>query len=100
MFLITILSKIWGRDYDLPTSLAVAVFVILIGNPYTMFLPGFVLSVCAILGIIIVVPALGNNLNQKIKLPDTMSSSLGIQIFNTARITLLIILILIHIHLY
>lgn len=23
MFLITILSKIWGRDYDLPTSLAV-----------------------------------------------------------------------------
>lgn len=81
MFLITILSKIWGRDYDLPTSLAVAVFVILIGNPYTMFLPGFVLSVCAILGIIIVVPALGNNLNQKIKLPDTMSSSLGIQIF-------------------
>lgn len=81
MCIVYIGSVITGRDYDLPTSLACAVFVILLKNPYTMFSSGFVLSVSAILGIAITVPVLTNSIKSKSKFINGMLSSLGIQIF-------------------
>lgn len=81
MFAIFMCANMWGPDYDMLTSLSFAVLVILIINPYAMFLSGFVLSVSAILGIIVVVPFLDNIFNCKSKIVKAITASLGIQIF-------------------
>jgi len=81
MLAVFMCANIWGRDYDLPTALSLAVLIILIGNPYTLFLSGFVLSVSAVLGVIIVVPVLEEIFHCKSKIIKGMFASLGIQIF-------------------
>lgn len=81
MFVIFMCANIWGCDYDMLTSLSVAVFVILLINPYTIFLSGFLLSVSAVLGIISVVPFFDNMISCKSKIIKGMVSSLGISIF-------------------
>ncbi len=81
MFAVFIGASVKGRDYDLPTSLAAAVIYILLSNPYTLFLPGFILSVSAVMGIITVVPVFSLLVKSKSKLLKAMYTSLGIQIF-------------------
>ncbi len=56
MFAIWVGADICGRSYDLPTSLGVAVIVLVISNPYVLYQTGFLLSFGAILGIIILIP--------------------------------------------
>lgn len=58
MFAISIGAEILGKEYDLPSSLGAAVLFLLYCNPYVLFQTGFLLSVSAILGIIVVLPIL------------------------------------------
>lgn len=57
MFAISVGASAAGRGYDLPSALGAAVLWILADNPYALFQPGFLLSVGAILGIILILPA-------------------------------------------
>lgn len=50
---IYLLSKYIYRDNDSPTSLAVAVLIMTLVNPFTVFNAGFILSVLSVAGIII-----------------------------------------------
>lgn len=82
MFIVLMCAQIWGRDYDLATSLFTAVAVIVIKNPFSMFLPGFVLSVSAVLGIITVHPILLQLFSSKNKLINGMLSSFAISVIS------------------
>ena len=58
MFLIRIGADMTGRVYDLPTSLAVAAAVVVIGQPLYLLDAGFLLSFGAILGLTLINPIL------------------------------------------
>lgn len=58
MFLITIGADITGRDYDMPTSLALSAAVITAWQPLYLFDAGFLLSFGALGGIAVVAPCL------------------------------------------
>ncbi len=51
MFLILILSYITGRKYDSINALGFTCFILLVKNPMYIINSGFILSVCAVLGI-------------------------------------------------
>lgn len=57
MFAISMGAQVIGTDYDLPSALSAAVLCILAWNPPAIFQAGFLLSVGAVLGIILVIPA-------------------------------------------
>ena len=61
MMIIYIISQMFGRPYDLPTSGTLALIIILIVNPFYMLDGGMVLSFAAILGV-----WMGNYLSKKI----------------------------------
>lgn len=56
MFVVRVGADIAGRDYDLPTSLAVAAIVITARQPLYLFDAGFLLSFGALVGIAFVYP--------------------------------------------
>lgn len=56
MFAISVGADICGRSYDFPTSLGAAVLYLVLQNPYVLYQTGFLLSVGAVLGIIIMIP--------------------------------------------
>ncbi|HAX53068.1 DNA internalization-related competence protein ComEC/Rec2 [Muricomes intestini] len=58
MFLIRIGADITGRDYDMPTSLALSAAVIAAWQPLYLFDAGFLLSFGALTGITVVAPCL------------------------------------------
>lgn len=58
MFGISMGAAITGKGYDLPSALGASVLYLLYRNPYVLFQTGFLLSVGAILGIIVVLPVL------------------------------------------
>lgn len=58
MFVVRVGADLCGREYDLPTSLALAAAVIVFRQPLYLFDAGFLLSFGALLGIIVVEPVL------------------------------------------
>lgn len=58
MFIVRVGADMAGRDYDLPTSLALAAAVITLRNPLYLFDAGFLLSFGALTGIAVVNPVL------------------------------------------
>lgn len=58
MFIIRVGADVIGRDYDLPTSLALAAAVIILRQPLYLFDAGFLLSFGALTGIAVVNPVL------------------------------------------
>lgn len=58
MFIVRVGADMAGRDYDLPTSLALAAAVITLRNPLYLFDAGFLLSFGALIGIAAVNPVL------------------------------------------
>lgn len=82
MFAVYIFAQVLGRDYDRVTALAIGVLCILVDNPLTLFLPGFLLSVFAILGILFLLPCFENLFTKRGKLKSGILSSLAIQLFS------------------
>ena len=69
------LSSLAYKKYDALNSLAVSVVVILLVNPLNLFDVGFILSVCAMLGILFLSPALGRLLG---RLPSGIRSNISL----------------------
>ena len=51
MYFVGLLARITGRSYDLLSSLALAFLILAYSNPFIIYNTGFLLSVCAIVGI-------------------------------------------------
>lgn len=58
MFLISVMADVLGRSYDMPSAMALAAIVIILVYPKIIFNSGFLLSFLAVLGIMLVKPAL------------------------------------------
>lgn len=58
MFGISMGATVSGRGYDMPSALGAAVCYILLDNPFVLFQTGFLLSVGAILGVIVLIPVM------------------------------------------
>jgi competence protein ComEC len=65
MFVMASLGYIIGRESDILNSLAMAAFVILIGNPNELFDPSFQLSFASIFGIVLFTPKIENIFGDK-----------------------------------
>lgn len=83
MFIVRMGADITGRDYDMPTSLALAAAVIVIWQPLYLKDAGFLLSFGALLGITSVNPCLESCFLQKTKqnaLTKSICASLSINL--------------------
>ncbi|MBQ9765864.1 MAG: DNA internalization-related competence protein ComEC/Rec2 [Lachnospiraceae bacterium] len=58
MFLVNMLAMYLGRTYDMISSMALALVMILLGQPFAFLSVGFLLSFSAVLGIAIILPVL------------------------------------------
>ena len=58
MFIVRVGADMCGRDYDLPTSLAIAAAVIVFRQPLYLWDAGFLLSFGALTGLAVVTPVL------------------------------------------
>lgn len=76
MFFVRVGADMTGRDYDLPTSLALAAVVITMCQPLYLFDAGFLLSFGALAGIAVVNPVL----EEWNVLPKIMRASMAIQL--------------------
>lgn len=65
MFVIASLGYIIGRESDILNSLAIAAFMILLGNPNELFDPSFQLSFASIFGIVLFTPKIENMFSAK-----------------------------------
>ena len=76
MFIVRIGADMAGRNYDLPTSLAIAAIAVTIWQPLYLLDAGFLLSFGAILGITLIAPIL-----ERYKIvPKILSGGMAIQI--------------------
>ncbi len=76
MFLLYVGADMAGRDYDLPTSLALAAGIIVLKQPLYLFDAGFLLSFGALTGIAVVHPVL-----EKLEvMPRVFRASVSIQL--------------------
>lgn len=83
MFLVRMGADITGRDYDMPTSLALAGAVIIAWQPLYIVDAGFLLSFGAILGIICVAPGIRYCVQkggERKKLVESLCASLGVNV--------------------
>ncbi len=80
MLVMTLLADLLGRKYDALTAIAVALFVMLLKNPYQITQVGFLLSFGAILGIELLVPVFKNLLPDIPKWCEGILVSLSVQI--------------------
>lgn len=65
MFVIVCLGYLIDRESDILNSLAIAAFIILLGNPNELFDPSFQLSFASIFGIVLFSPRVGNLFSSK-----------------------------------
>lgn len=80
MFLVYLGAQAFGRTYDLKSSLALAVLLLLFGNPQLLFQGGFQLSVLAVAGLAHLYPVLKKRLKVKHKFADSLLVSLSVQL--------------------
>lgn len=79
MFLIYLGSQIFGRTYDLKSSLSLAVILMLFSEPSLLFQGGFQLSVLAVAGLAFVYPPLKKCFSVKGKLADSLCVAFSVQ---------------------
>ncbi len=83
MFLVRIGADVTGRDYDLPTSLALSAAVTCAGQPFYLTDAGFLLSYGAILGIILLGPVFEGMFHigkKKSKILESFGVSLAVNV--------------------
>lgn len=66
MFLVSVMADVAGRRYDMPSAMALAAIMILLIYPKMLFNSSFQLSFLAVLGIMLIKPALEIALKEKI----------------------------------
>lgn len=79
MLLMGLLAHRFGRKPDGLTALAVAVITALVFDPMEILRPGFLMSVCSVLGILLLCKRIETIL-QKFKLPAFLRSSIAVSI--------------------
>ncbi len=83
MLLISIGADVSGRRYDGLTAISLALFVMLIHNPYQITQAGFLLSFGAVLGIVIVQPIWRQGMKKLPKYLDGICVSISVQLVLT-----------------
>lgn len=87
MFTISIGAQIFGRTYDMVTSLLIAAILILLENPLFLTNAGFLLSFGAIIGAVLIGPALEKVFSIKGLLFKSIFSNLGINLITLPILT-------------
>ena len=80
MFLVYLGAQILGRTYDLKSSLALAVILLLLQNPLLLFQGGFQLSMLAVAGLAYIYPVLKKRMAVKKKAVDSLLVILSVQL--------------------
>lgn len=80
MFILLLTANWIGRSYDSITALAAVVIFLLAENPFLIFYAGFLFSVGAVIGVVVVGERLVKGFEVKNRLAQNISVSLGIQL--------------------
>ncbi len=83
MLIVSIGAEVTGRRYDSMTSVAAALFLMLLQNPYQMNQAGFLLSFGAVIGIAVIQPVWKEWFPQKFHFMEGLFVSLSVQLVLT-----------------
>ncbi len=83
MMTIMLIARLFGKTYDMLTSLSLSALIILLQNPLQLFSAGFLLSFGAVLGIAVIFPCLKALLPIKHGAIDGLLVSLSAQLATT-----------------
>lgn len=83
MMIIMMLSKLFGKTYDMLSSMSLSAFIILLQNPMQFFQAGFLLSFGAVLGIAVLIPCLKIIFPSKNQIVEGLFISISAQIITT-----------------
>jgi competence protein ComEC len=79
MMTVMLLSAVFGKTYDMLSSTALSMFLILLKNPLQLFSAGFLLSFGAVLGIAIMIPCFHTLFPSKNRIINSLYVSIGAQ---------------------
>lgn len=83
MIIIMMLAKIFGKTYDMLSSMALSAFLILLQNPMQLFQAGFLLSFGAVFGIAVLMPCFKLLFTRDNKIVDGLFISISAQAITT-----------------
>lgn len=83
MMIIMMLAKIFGKTYDMLSSMALSAFLILLQNPMQLFQAGFLLSFGAVFGIAVLMPCFKLLFTENNKIMDGLFVSVSAQAITT-----------------
>ncbi|HWT74695.1 MAG TPA: DNA internalization-related competence protein ComEC/Rec2 [Mobilitalea sp.] len=83
MMVVFLLSSLFGKTYDMLSSMALSAFLIFLQNPLQIFSAGFLLSYGAVLGIAVIFPCLKQLFQTKNSIIDSLLISTSAQITTT-----------------
>lgn len=86
MCLAFLLTKLFGRQYDLLNSIGIAGIIILLIKPLYVFDAGFQMSFVSVLAIAFLYKSFSRFFNEKIKIPKKLSDALAIDLSTTLAI--------------
>jgi len=83
MMTVMLLAALFGKTYDMLSSLSLSAFLILLQNPLQIMSAGFLLSFAAVLGIAVIFPALQKLYQSKNVLINSLFISFSAQVATT-----------------
>jgi competence protein ComEC len=97
MLSIVLLAYLFGRSYDILSSISMGALILLVVNPFYLWDVGFLLSFTAVLGIVLIKPSLDILYNQK---RNNIISTLNVSLAATLGTMPVIIYYFYELHLY
>ena len=89
MFALHLIAPLLGRTYDILTSLSLAAMLLLIDQPLYLYNSGFLFSFGAIIGIVVIKPALeaygGKDISFSMKFADDKKEGVPVRVVQMAR---------------
>lgn len=83
MMIIFLLSPLFGKTYDLISSISLSMLILLMQNPLQIFSAGFLLSYGAVLGIALLYPRLRQLFPSENSIINSLLISCSVQLFTT-----------------
>ncbi len=80
MLSVSLLARIFGRSYDMLSTMSLSALIILLQNPLQIFSAGFLLSFGSVLGIALIMPSLKSIIQAENKIIDSVLISLSVQL--------------------